>query len=157
MTNLVASGKVIALIKDSEGLAKVRPDGMVEAYADAAHGWKVPTIGWGSTGSDIVKGTVWTVSQCEARLMKHIESMYDGIRKALGDAKTTQGQFDSFVDFVYNLGIGNFTSSTLLKLHKAGKTKEAADQFIRWNKANGKVLGGLTKRRLAERDLYLNG
>jgi len=151
------SPKAIQLIKDSESLAKVRKDGMVEAYPDPAKGWKVPTIGWGSTGPDVTKDTVWTISQCENRLTKHVEQVGEDVLKALDGASVTQGQFDAFVDFVYNLGIGNFKSSTLLKLHKAGKTKQASDEFIRWNKAAGKVLGGLTKRRINERNLYVAG
>lgn len=149
------SNTSIEMIKLSEGLAKLGKDGLVYAYADPALGWKVPTIGWGSTGKDVQKGTVWTLSQCENRLVKHVEEMAEDVLAALGSAKTNQNQFDAFVDFTYNLGIGNFKSSTLLKLHKAGDYKGAAEQFVRWNKAGGKVLGGLTKRRLAEKELYL--
>jgi len=155
-TELKASGRAVGLIKLSESLAKVRKDGLVEAYPDPAHGWKVPTIGWGTTGPDVAKGTVWPVSTCENRLLKHVEMVADQVREALGGAKTNQSQFDAFVDFTYNLGIGNFKSSTLLKLHKAGKFKEAADQFVRWNKAGGKVLKGLTTRREAERLMYVS-
>ena len=58
------------------------------------------------------------------------------------------------VSFAYNVGLGNLASSTLLKLHKAGDHAGAAAQFARWNKAAGKVLPGLTRRRTAESQLY---
>lgn len=69
-------------------------------------------------------------------------------------AATTQHQFDAMVSFAYNVGIGNLTKSTLLKLHKAGNYAGAADEFATWNKAAGKVMAGLTKRRAAEAALY---
>ena len=67
-----------------------------------------------------------------------------------------QNEFDALVSFVYNLGSGNFISSTLLKLINANASPvEIAQQFIKWNKCNGEPLDGLTRRREAERDLYL--
>lgn len=59
------------------------------------------------------------------------------------------------MSFVYNLGAGNLASSTLLKLLNAGDYAGAADQFLRWNKAGGNVLSGLTARRSAERQMFL--
>jgi lysozyme len=58
------------------------------------------------------------------------------------------------VSFTFNIGIGKFRGSTLLKLHKAGDYAGAAAQFVRWNKAAGRVMAGLTRRRLAEAALY---
>jgi len=66
----------------------------------------------------------------------------------------TQNQFDALCSFVYNCGAGNFRASTLLKLLNQGAYKAAAQQFLRWDKANGKVLPGLTKRRAAEKALF---
>ncbi|MCJ2030709.1 lysozyme [Methylobacterium sp. J-043] len=66
----------------------------------------------------------------------------------------TQNQFDALVSFAFNLGEGNLGSSTLLKKLNAGDYDGAADQFARWNKAKGKVLTGLTRRRAAEADLF---
>jgi GH24 family phage-related lysozyme (muramidase) len=64
--------------------------------------------------------------------------------------------FDALLDFVYNLGQGNFQSSTLLEKIDAGKFEEAAEEFQKWNKAGGKVLPGLVKRREAEKELFLS-
>ena len=68
-----------------------------------------------------------------------------------------QLMFDSLVSFTYNLGLGNFQSSTLLKKVNLGKFKECEIEFVKWNKALGKVLEGLTRRRIAERNLFMQG
>jgi lysozyme len=67
-----------------------------------------------------------------------------------------QNQFDALCDFAFNVGAGNFRSSTLLRLVNAGNLAAAADQFARWNLAAGKVMPGLVKRRAAERALFLS-
>ncbi|HEY0044177.1 MAG TPA: lysozyme [Allosphingosinicella sp.] len=142
------------LIQQFEGCAKKQPDGTFIAYPDPGTGGDPWTIGWGSTGANIKKGTVWTQAQCDARFAEHVAEFAAGVAKVLGGAKTSQSQFDAMVSFAYNVGIGNLAASTLLKLHKAGDYAGAAAQFARWNKAAGKVLPGLTKRRAAEAALY---
>lgn len=150
--NLGAKGE--ALIKKWEGYAKDIGADRVEAYPDPATGGKPWTIGWGSTGPDINKGTIWTKAQAQARFSQHAKEFSGGVANALGDAVTTQDQFDAMVSLAYNIGLGNFTSSTLLKKHKAGDYVGAAQEFGRWDKAAGKVLAGLTKRRAEEAKLY---
>jgi len=66
-----------------------------------------------------------------------------------------QNQFDALVSFAFNLGLANLKGSTLLRLLNHGQYTEAAEQFLRWNKAGGMALPGLTRRRAAERDLFL--
>jgi len=146
--------KGTALIKEFEGLAKVRPDGKVEAYPDPATGGAPWTIGYGSTGPDIKKGAVWTKEQAERRFAEHSAEFAAKVAKLLGDTPTTQEQFDAMVSLAYNVGMGNFAGSTLLKKHKAGDHKGAAAEFARWNRANGKAMAGLTRRRAAEAKLY---
>jgi lysozyme len=68
----------------------------------------------------------------------------------------SQNQYDALVSLAFNIGVGAFSRSTLLRLLNAGKHTEAADQFLRWNKAGGKELKGLTTRRKDERALYLS-
>ena len=144
----------VNLVQEFEGCAKKRPDGTIEAYPDPASGGDPWTIGWGSTGADIKKGVIWTQQQCDDRFTEHLDSFAQGVSKLLGNTPTTQGQFDAMVSFAYNVGLGNLAASTLLKLHKAGDHAGAAAQFARWNKAAGKVLPGLTRRRGAEAQLY---
>ena len=67
----------------------------------------------------------------------------------------SQNQWDAMISFTYNLGAANLESSTLRRLINAGNYLAAADQFLRWNKAGGKVLAGLVRRRAAERNLFL--
>ena len=142
------------LIQQFEGCAKRRSDGSFEAYPDPGSGGDPWTIGWGSTGANIRQGTIWTQQQCDERFSEHVDEFAAGVAKLLGGARTSQSQFDALVSFAYNVGVGNLASSTLLKMHKAGDYAGAAAQFGRWNKAAGKVLAGLTKRRAAEAALY---
>ncbi len=142
------------LVQQFEGCARKRADGSFEAYPDPGSGGDPWTIGWGSTGSDIKKGTVWTQKQCDDRFNAHLDEFAAGVSKAIGDAPTTQSQFDAMVSFAYNVGLANLNASTLLKKHKARDYAGAAAEFARWNKAAGKVLAGLTRRRGAEAALY---
>ena len=142
------------LIQQFEGCAKRRPDGSFEAYPDPGTGGDPWTIGWGSTGADIRRGTVWTQQQCDERFSEHLAEFANKVSALLGNAPTTQSQFDAMVSFAYNVGVGNLASSTLLRKHKAGDFKGAAAEFARWNKAAGRVLPGLTRRRAAESALY---
>ena len=144
----------VKLIQSFEGCAKKRSDGNYDAYPDPGTGGDPWTIGWGSTGADIKRGTVWTQKQCDDRFNSHLAEFAAGVDKALGGAATKQNQFDAMVSFAYNVGLGNLQSSTLLKKHKAGDYAGAANEFGRWNKAAGKVLPGLTRRRAAESALY---
>ena len=142
------------LIQEFEGCARKQPNGTFAAYPDPGTGGDPWTIGWGSTGPDIRKGTVWTQQQCDARFQEHVGQFAQGVESALGGAATTQHQFDAMVSFAYNVGLGNLKSSTLLRKHKAGDYKGAAAEFAKWNKAAGKVLPGLVRRRQAEAALY---
>jgi lysozyme len=142
------------LIQQFEGCAKKNPDGTFAAYPDPGSGGDPWTIGWGSTGADIKKGVVWSQQQCDDRFSAHVDEFGAKVAAALGGAATTQHQFDAMVSFAYNVGVGNFQSSTLLRKHKAGDYAGAAAEFAKWNKAAGKVMAGLTRRRAAEAALY---
>jgi len=142
------------LIQQFEGCAKKQADGSFLAYPDPGSGGDPWTIGWGSTGPDIKKGVVWTQKQCDDRFASHLEEFAGKVSNLLGDSPTTQSQFDAMVSFAYNVGVANLSASTLLKKHKAKDYKGAAAEFARWNKAAGKVLPGLTRRRAAEAALY---
>ena len=142
------------IIKKWEGYAKDLGNGKVQAYPDPATGGSPWTIGWGSTGPDIVKGTIWTREQAQKRFDGDTAKFVTAVAKALAGARTTQNQFDAMVSLAYNVGLGNFTASTLLRKHKAGDYAGAAAQFAVWNKAAGKVMTGLTSRRAEEATLY---
>lgn len=133
----------------------MRADGMVEAYPDPGTGGAPWTIGWGATGPGIARGTVWTQKQCDERLVQDIARHAAEVRRVIGAARTTQAQFDALVSFHYNTGA--IARSTLARLHVAGDHEGAAAQFARWNRAGGRVLAGLTRRRAAEEALYRKG
>jgi lysozyme len=154
-TTLLAGPLALALIKRFEGCGTKLPDGRLKAYPDpATHGgpW---TIGWGSTGADVKPGTIWTQKQADDRLANDVARFAAKVAGLLAGPPTTQAQFDALVSLAYNIGVANLASSTLLRLHNAGNRAAAAEQFARWNKAAGKVLAGLTRRRAAEASVYL--
>lgn len=116
----------------------------------------IPTIGWGTTvidGRKVRVGERITVEKAQELFDKDLAKFENYVRD-LVTVPLTQPQFDALVSFVYNLGPTNFKKSTLLKYINQGKVKEAQAQFLRWNRAGGKVLRGLTRRRLAEAVLF---
>ena len=145
----------IELIKRFEGFGRLRPDGLVEAYPDPGTGGEPWTIGWGSTGPGIGPDTVWTREEADLRFARDLERYAADVAAALGDAPTTQQQFDALVSFHYNTGA--IARATLTRLHRAGDYAGAAGQFARWNRAGGRVLQGLVRRRRAEASLYRSG
>jgi lysozyme len=144
----------IALIKRFEGCARLRPDGRFEAYPDPGTGSAPWTIGWGATGPGIGPGTIWTQEQCDARLKADLVRYAADVTAALAEAPTSQHQFDALVSFHYNTGA--IARATLTRRHKEGDSAAAATEFARWNRAGGRVLNGLVRRRAAEARLYLN-
>lgn len=142
-----ALAKAVTLIKEFEGCE-------LEAYPDPGSGGDPWTIGWGATGAGIRKGVTWTQAQADARLMQDVATFANAVNKLLGDASTTDNQRAAMISLAYNIGTGSFGSSTLLRKHKASDYAGAAAEFARWNKASGRVLAGLTRRRAAEAALY---
>jgi GH24 family phage-related lysozyme (muramidase) len=97
-----------------------------------------------------------TITQEEAENMLRDEmAEYEGYVNNLVTVELNQNQFDAMVSWVYNLGGGNLGASTLLKVLNAGDFAGVPAQMLRWNKAGGKVLEGLTRRRQAEADLFV--
>lgn len=148
---LGAAGR--ALIQKWEGCARRRADGLFEAYPDpGSKDGKPWTIGWGSTGTDIGPGTVWTQAQCDDRFDSEITRYVREVIAAIGDAATSPGQFDALVSFHYNTGA--IAKATLTKLHRQRRFNEAAAEFGKWIYNDGKVLEGLKRRRAEEAALY---
>ena len=143
----------IRLIRKFEGCARLRLDGLYEAYPDPGTGGAPWTIGWGATGPDIREGTVWTREECDARLLADIERHAEDVRRALAGAPATQGQFDALVSFHFNTGA--IHRATLTRLHRAGEYGKAAREFARWKFAGGRVLRGLVRRRKEEAARYV--
>ncbi len=114
-----------------------------------------PTIGYGHTGPDVRMGMVITQEVANSLLSKDVQSFSSGVSQLV---KTTlnDNQFSALVSFAYNCGLGNFKTSTLLKYINSNQFQKAADEFPKWNRAGKLVLPGLTRRRIAERELFLS-
>tara|TARA_R110000823_G_scaffold238121_1_gene363486 strand:+ start:4358 stop:4795 length:438 start_codon:yes stop_codon:yes gene_type:complete len=132
----------IDLIKHFEGCK-------LEAYEDAVG---VPTIAYGRI-KDVKMGDSCTQAQAEAWLDEELHE-YEGYINDAVTVSLNQNQFDSLVSWVYNLGPSNLKSSTMLKVLNKEQYADVPEQIQRWNKAGGKVLKGLTKRRNAEALLF---
>lgn len=135
----------INLIKSFEGLR-------LTAYQDSVGVW---TIGYGHT-SGVYAGMTITEAQAEAFLKSDLKTSENAVNSKVTYA-IKQHQFDALVSFTFNLGSGNFGSSTLLKKLNQGDINGAADEFGKWIYAGGQVLEGLVRRRAAEKELFLNG
>jgi len=134
----------LSLIKEFEGLR-------LKAYPDPATGGEPITIGWGHTGG-VPLGLTISEAQAEGFLRSDLVRFEKAVNRLA--PKTTKNQFDALVSFAFNLGEGNLEKSTLLRAHNAGNYEGARSEFLRWNRANGKVMAGLTRRREAEAALY---
>lgn len=145
------SDKGLDLIKKYEGLS-------LEPYLCPAG---IPTIGYGNTRyNDGTKVTLddkpITEHEATEMLQYQCNTIYGKCVNNNITSKTTQEQFDAMVSFTWNLGCGNFRTSTLLRKHNAKDYDWASNEFLRWNKSGGKVLRGLALRREEERGLYLS-
>jgi lysozyme len=122
---------------------------------------KIPTIGYGNTYySDGKKVTLLDkdiTKQQAFDMFKEIANRFGKRVDELVTSNINQNQFNALVSFAYNVGTGNFASSTLLKkINKNPNDLTLKAEFLRWNKAGGKVLNGLTNRRNEEADLYFS-
>ena len=149
-----ASNKAAEVIAEFEGFS---PD----AYPDPGTGGEPWTIGYGTTvyhtGVKVKEGDHITRTEALFELQYHLnQKVVPELNQAL-KVKVTQAQFDALCSFAYNCGMANLRSSTLMALLNKGEDpKLVAAQFGRWNKAGGKVLVGLTRRRAAESQLFLS-
>jgi lysozyme len=119
------------------------------AYQDSVGVW---TIGYGHT-KGVHAGMSITQEEAEQMLLTELEE-YEGYIEKYVTVPLTQNQFDALVVWVYNLGPTNFRRSTLLKELNSGNYTAAGNEITKWNKAGGKVLAGLVKRREAEAELF---
>ena len=134
-----------ALVKRFEGLR-------LEAYRCPAG---VLTIGYGSTGPHVKTGMVITPGEAERLLDKDLSRFEVGVTAMLCSASTSSDEFSAMVCLAFNIGLGNFATSTLLKRHKLGNKIGAANAFLSWIFAGKQKLKGLMARREAEKALYL--
>jgi lysozyme len=125
-------------------------------YLDSAN---IPTIGYGTilypNGTRVsMTDNPITELLAEQFLLHDISQKTAGVEHVVAGS-VNQNQFDALVSFAYNLGLGSLRGSTLLKLVNENQFSDAADEFLKWNHAGGQVVAGLTRRRLAEQQLFL--
>lgn len=140
--------KTVKFIAEAEGLR-------LNAYLCPAKKW---TIGYGQT-EGVKEGDVWTEEQATDDLVDEIEWRQRAVLNSC-KLRPNENQLAALVSLIYNIGVHNFRTSTLLKLHNAGKFKEAGDAFRSWVfiTVNGRKIkvDGLENRRERERALYLS-
>ena len=149
--------KTLNLIKKFEGCK-------LEAYLDSVGVW---TCGWGTVncadGSKVEYWTKWTQERADAELEHHVYEVAKRVSDLCFPVILNENEFAAVVSLVYNIGVEAFRTSTMLEIiHNVpghvsyqGQLNAIAAQFLRWNKAGGKVVDGLTNRRKAERELFL--
>lgn len=136
----------IDLIKSFEGLR-------LNAYPDPGTGGAPWTIGYGAT-KGVRKGMSITEAEAETILKRDLERFERGVERLISGIPTTQSSFDAMVSLAFNIGLGAFQRSSVLRHHRAGNKLRAAASFLLWVKAAGRTLPGLIRRRLAEKRLY---
>tara|TARA_R110000744_G_scaffold70603_2_gene142662 strand:- start:882 stop:1325 length:444 start_codon:yes stop_codon:yes gene_type:complete len=137
------SGEGVALIRKFEGCE-------VQAYQCSASVW---TLGYGHT-RDVSEGDTCTKDEAEQILISDLQE-FEGYVNDLVKIPLDQNQFDALVAWTFNLGPTNLKSSTLLVRLNDNNLDDVPHQLRRWNKAGGKVLDGLVRRREAEALLWL--
>jgi lysozyme len=149
---MITNAAGLSLIRQAEGLR-------LRAYPDPGTGGDPWTIGIGTTvypdGRKVRRGDTCTPQQADKYLAHDLRGLEREVA-AMVTVPLTSNQFSALVSFAYNVGISALRSSTLLRLLNAGDYAGAAAQFLRWNRAAGRVLPGLVRRRAAERDLFLS-
>lgn len=116
---------------------------------------KIWTIGYGHTRT-VRAGMQITQAQAEQLLDEDLR-LFERAVTRLVTVPLSDNQFSALVCFSFNVGIGNFESSTLLKLLNRGWYEQVPAQLMRWNRVNGEVFGGLARRRAAEGRLWSRG
>jgi lysozyme len=132
------------LIRNFEGC-------VLDAYPDPGTGASPWTIGYGCTFG-VKKGDKITRDMANVMLMRDVEHFEKCVKELL-TVDVTPNQLAAMIALAYNIGMANFGSSTLLRMVNA-KDPKASEQFLRWNRAAGKVMDGLTRRRAAEKALF---
>lgn len=138
--------KAKELTKESEGLK-------LQAYQDPGGIW---TIGYGQTGKWVISGLTCTKEQAEEWLDDNYEKIIKQIQQVV-KVELNDNQLGALCDFVYNLGIGQLSSSTLLNLLNQGNYAGACEQFSKWVYQNKVKLPGLVTRREREQQLWNTG
>ena len=154
----------LAVLQQREGLAKILANGSIQCYPDPATGSQPFTIGYGTTQvvlNTIDPGVILDLSfvtskaQCSTWIENALDQIFIPKLKEYVKVDLTSSQVDALLSFMYNVGVGNFSISQLLKDVNSQNWCAAGDDFLHWTTAAGKKLPGLVTRRQAERSQFL--
>lgn len=149
--------KTMDLIESFESLHRVGNDGLIYPYHDMLG---YPTIGIGHLLSKVVNENLSkyppiTKEDAYKLHTQDVNVFSLGVSKMI-IVPTTDNQFGAIVSLAFNVGLGNLKTSTLIrKLNQKNPISDIANEFLKWNKGGGKIIAGLTRRRIAERELFL--
>jgi lysozyme len=138
------NAKGLAIIKHFEGCK-------LDSYRCSAG---VATVGYGHTGPDVRIPMSITPERAEELLENDLKRFEHGVEALIGSAETSSDEFSALVSLAFNIGLSALATSTVLKRHRLNNKTGAGNAFLMWNRAGGRVLAGLTRRREAERALY---
>lgn len=136
---------LVAVVGSAEGLRQT-------AYPDSIG---VPTICYGET-KGVQLGDHKTKAECDAMFVERLDEFANGVERCVKRPMSDKTEV-AFVSLAYNIGMGGFCKSSVVRFYNAGATREACDAMLRFNRAGGVVFPGLTKRRERERKLCLEG
>lgn len=125
----------------------------LKAYRDSVG---ILTIGYGHTGDDVTVGQQISQQEADNLLNSDLDKFCKGV-ECVVTTELNDNQFSALVALAYNIGLGNLKKSNLLKKLNARDFSGALESWLKWNKAGGQVLKGLTARREAEKQLFLAG
>lgn len=141
--SLAASAAIVAAIGVNEGYRS-------QAYQDVVGVW---TIGYGET-KNVHKGDTITKERAQAQLLQNVGSYGQSITKCI-KVPLYQHEYDAYVSFAYNVGVGAFCRSGVAKKLNAGDYEGACKDLLKWDYAGGRKYAGLTRRRQEESKLCL--
>jgi lysozyme len=141
-----------ALCKSFEKYALAQKDGTCKAYRPIPT--DPPTIGWGSTGKDVTMSTWWTRAKADQRFDHSWAACKAGVLRASPILAKYPNRLEAITDFAYNCGVGAYQTSTLRRRVNAGRWSDAAAELRKWNHSGGRVVPGLTRRRVADIALF---
>lgn len=137
----------VAVVGAHEGLR-------TQAYRDAVD---APTVCYGETRG-VRMGQRYTKPECDAMLARRLDEFADGMERCMPSARAMpERRYVAHLSLSYNIGTGAFCRSSVVRLTNAGHVREGCDAFLKWDRAGGRPLAGLTRRRREERAMCLEG
>ena len=130
---------------------------MLHTYPDPVYGWRVPTACDGHTGPELRPGQAFTSAECDELRQADLRKTWDALEPCFGDARLSDDEAAAYLSLGFNVGAAAVCRSSITRLVRAGQRSAACNVIPEFNRAGGRVLPGLVRRRAAERALCLQG